>query len=107
MSKTSRLMTMVASLLLAAALALPTWRINLIAPQYPEGLGMQIHLGAIDGVGQYDLQNINELNHYIGMRVIQPSDMPELRYMPWVVVGLVVLGLAAAARGRAEEEGRD
>ena len=100
MSKTSRLMTMVASLLLAAALALPTWRINLIAPQYPEGLGMQIHLGAIDGVGQYDLQNINELNHYIGMRVIQPSDMPELRYMPWVVVGLVVLGLAAAARGR-------
>ena len=100
MSKTSRLMTVLASLLLAAALALPTWRINLIAPQYPEGLGMQIHLGAIDGVGQYDLQNINELNHYIGMRVIQPSDMPELRYMPWVVAALAAAGLAVAARGR-------
>jgi hypothetical protein len=93
-------MTAIASLLLAVALALPTWRINLIAPQYPEGLGMQIRLGTIDGVGQYDLQNINELNHYIGMRVIQASDMPELRYMPWVVASLALLGLAVAAQRR-------
>ena len=100
MSKTSRLMTAIASLLLAVALVLPTWRINLIAPQYPEGLGMQIRLGAIDGVGQYDLQNINELNHYIGMRVIQASDMPELRYMPWVAASLALLGLGVAAQRR-------
>lgn len=100
MSKTSRLMTVAASLLLAAALALPTWRIDLKAPQYPEGLGMQIRLGAIDGVRQYDLQNINELNHYIGMRVIQASDMPELRYMPWVVAALALLGLGVAAQRR-------
>ena len=100
MSKTSRLLTLAASLLLAAALILPTWRIDLIAPQYPEGLGMRIHLGAIDGVRQYDLQNINELNHYIGMRVIQAADMPELRYMPWVVAALAVLGLGVAAQRR-------
>ena len=49
MSKTSRLMTVLASLLLAAALALPTWRINLVAPQYPEGLGMHIHVSSLRG----------------------------------------------------------
>jgi hypothetical protein len=93
-------MTVAASLLLAAALLLPTWRIDLKAPQYPEGLGMRIRLGAIEGMRQYDLQNINELNHYIGMRVIQASDMPELRYMPWVVVALALLGLGVAAQRR-------
>jgi copper chaperone NosL len=93
-------LTLIASLLLAVALTLPTWRIDLLAPQYPEGLGMQIRLGGIEGVGQYDLQNITELNHYIGMRVIQASDMPELRFMPSFVVALATLGLGVAAHGR-------
>jgi copper chaperone NosL len=46
------------------------------------------------------LQNINELNHYIGMKVIDPAAIPVLRVMPWVVAGLVLFGLAAAASGR-------
>jgi hypothetical protein len=100
MLKSARLLTALASLLLAAALLLPVWRIDLIAPQYPEGLGMQIRLHTIEGAKEYDLQNINQLNHYIGMRVIEPADMPELRFMPYIVLGLAAAGLAAAAVGK-------
>ncbi len=47
-----------------------------------------------------DLNSINNLNHYIGMKKIRPDDIPELRFMPWLVVGLIVAGLAVAAAGR-------
>lgn len=98
--KSSRLAIAAAAVLLGAALALPVWRIDLIAPQYPEGLGMQIRFNTVEGVKENDLANINELNHYIGMKVIDPASMPELRYMPWIVGALAVTGLAVAAAGR-------
>ncbi|MFN8580139.1 MAG: hypothetical protein U0163_04065 [Gemmatimonadaceae bacterium] len=46
-----------------------------------------------------DLENINNLNHYIGMKRIIPESF-ELRMMPTIVGVLVVLGLAAAGVGR-------
>ena len=42
MSHNIRLTVAIAALLMSAAYALPLWRISLIAPQYPEGLGMLI-----------------------------------------------------------------
>ena len=100
MPKLARTLTFMAALFLAATLALPIWRISLIAPQYPEGLGMQIRLNTVEGVKQQDLANINELNHYIGMKVIDPTAMPELHYMPWIVGALVAAGLLVALIGR-------
>ena len=78
----------------------PIWRIDLTAPQYPEGLGMQIRINTIAGLTPYDLDRINNLNHYIGMKAIQPEAIPELAVMPWLVGGLIVLGLLVAALGR-------
>jgi copper chaperone NosL len=49
---------------------------------------------------EYDLRSINALNHYIGMRPIEPSAIPELKYMPWIVAALIGLGLLAAVVGR-------
>jgi len=46
------------------------------------------------------LNNINNLNHYIGMKRIEPDVIPELRIMPWVVVSLSLTGLGVAALGR-------
>ncbi len=100
MSSKARILTALAAVLLLAVYVLPLWRISLIAPQYPEGLGMQITVNSVHGLKANDLQNINELNHYIGMKVIDPSSIAVLRVMPWVVAGLVVFGLAAAAIGR-------
>ena len=89
-----------AALLLLVLFFVPLWRIQLQAPQYPEGLGMLIRVNTITGLAPTDLNNINGLNHYIGMKAIEPDAIPVLRYMPWVVGALTLLGLATALAGR-------
>lgn len=102
MSQVSRVLLAFASVLLLFALRLPLWHIRLIAPQYPEGLGMDIHARTVVGAKEHDLDNINELNHYIGMKTIEPEEIPELRVIPWLIAGLGALGLIVAiARKRA------
>mgnify|MGYP001059977909 FL=1 len=61
---------------------LPLWGIRLYAPQYPEGISMYIWINRI--TGQLDL--VNGLNHYIGMKAIDPAGIPELRWMPAVLL---------------------
>lgn len=100
MSRLSRLMIAVSALLLAAAFVVPVWRIDLVAPQYPEGLGMLIRIDTITGIKPADLDNINGLNHYIGMKAIVPGAIPVLKVMPIALAALVVIGLAVALYGR-------
>ena len=100
MMKSARLILVVAALALAATYYLPLWEIQLEAPQYPEGLGLQIWINRLQGAHRGDLDKINNLNHYIGMKRIDPDDIPELRYMPWIMRGIMLLGLAAAFFGR-------
>jgi len=100
MSIPSRVLLVLASLLLAATLATPIWRVELVAPQYPEGLGMEIRAHTIHGVREHDLDNMNELNHYIGMKRIEPDSIAELRIIPWVIGALAAFGLVAALVGR-------
>lgn len=100
MNQLSRALTAGAALLLLTLFAFPLWSIQLVAPQYPEGLGMAITLNTIRGATPNDLDNINGLNHYIGMKRITPGAIPELRIMPWVVAALVVTGLLVALLAR-------
>jgi hypothetical protein len=100
MTKLSRLLLALASGLLLVALALPLWRVRLVAPQYPEGLGMEIRANTVRGATEHDLRSINSLNHYIGMKTIEPDEIPELHVIPWVFGGLALAGLVAAAVGR-------
>lgn len=100
MDRLTRTMTAAAALLLLALFALPLWRIDLLAPQYPEGIGMLIRIDDVQGIKEQDLHNINGLNHYIGMKEIHAESIPELRWMPWLVGALVAAGLLAAAWGR-------
>ena len=90
----------VAGLLVGLAVALPLWRIDLVAPQYPEGLGLLISATTITGVKENDLNSINGLNHYIGMRVIEPDAIAELRYARPLFLALAAAGLGVAALGR-------
>ncbi|MES1259473.1 MAG: hypothetical protein ABUL71_02675 [Gemmatimonadota bacterium] len=96
MSLRARLLMLIASLLVGGALLLPLWEVRLVAPQYPEGLGLRIHMNTVVGIKPNDLQSINGLNHYIGMKTIEPDAIPELRFMPWIVIGLVVAGVVTA-----------
>jgi hypothetical protein len=90
----------VAGLLVGLAVALPLWRIDLVAPQYPEGLGLLISANTITGVKENDLNSINGLNHYIGMRVIEPDAIAELRFARPLFLALAGAGLGVAALGR-------
>jgi copper chaperone NosL len=100
MSRTARLLTLVAAVLLGTMYVAPVWSVRLVAPQYPEGLGMYIRLHTIEGVGEHDLDNINTVNHYIGMKTIESDAIPELKFMPWIVAGLIAAGVVVAASGR-------
>ncbi len=100
MLRSTRVTTAIAALLLGLLFVLPLWRIQLHAPQYPEGLGLRIWINQITGQQPQDLNSINGLNHYIGMKVIAPDDIPELRFMPLLVLGLMATGLLVAAVGR-------
>ena len=99
MTRTSRLVVALASLLLLAVYVTPLWRIELVAPQYPEGLGLRIWVNQITGLKPNDLNSINGLNHYIGMKEIVPESFPELRFMPIAVAVFIGLGLLVALWG--------
>jgi copper chaperone NosL len=92
----SKSILIIAASLLLLMYLFPIWSITLQAPQYPEGLGMYIWVDNITGQKPHDLTNINLVNHYIGMKEIHPDSFPELHYMPWIVLFLVVFGLVAA-----------
>ena len=100
MEPRTRWMLGAAALLLVLAYVFPIWMITLEAPQYPEGLGLEIWIDTVKGQKQHDLSNINNLNHYIGMKRIVPETIPELKWMPWIISGLIVLGLGAALSGK-------
>ena len=61
---------------------------------------MRIRINTVEGAKENDLNNINGLNHYIGMKAIEPDAIPELRWMPYILGVLVISGLAIAALGR-------
>lgn len=83
---------LVGSALLFALFVLPLWNITLEAPQYPEPIGMDIWISKITDHNPNDIQNINIMNHYVGMKEI-PEHMPEFEIFPKVIVGMAVLGL--------------
>lgn len=100
MPRSARATLLVAVVLLGALFVTPLWSVRLVAPQYPEGIGMLIRINTVVGMKEHDLRNINSLNHYIGMKAIEPDAIPELRYMPWIAAGLIAAGLTVVALGR-------
>ena len=99
MNSLSKKILLFASLMLVLTYFFPLWNINLEAPQYPEGFGLRIWLDQITGLKENDLQNINGLNHYIGMAKINPDDIPELKIMPYAIGFMILFGLFNALKG--------
>lgn len=96
MKKITRILIIAASLAMITAFFTPMWMIDLEAPQYPEGLGMQIWINKITG----DLNTINGLNHYIGMKKIEPDSIKELSIMPYVLGFLIAMGVVTGIAGK-------
>lgn len=91
-----RIIAIIAALCLLLLFFFPLWEITLIAPQYPDGVKMYIWINKITGETPGTLQNINILNHYVGMKKIEPESIPELTFFPWVVGALAGLGFLTA-----------
>lgn len=92
----SRILVAVASLLMVSAYFVPLWQILMWAPQYPEGLEMDIWINTISG----DVKVISALNHYIGMKHIEVEMFPEFQYMIYIVGTLIGFGLLTAISNR-------
>ncbi|MFL0353653.1 hypothetical protein [Xanthomarina sp. GH4-25] len=98
--KKAGIIMVIGSLLLLGLFKFPLWNIMLGAPQYPEPLGMNIYLDGIQGVEEFDLQNIDGLNHYIGMKTIpKAEDMWEFSVFPKVILGMSLLGVLIGLLG--------
>ena len=67
---------------LIAVLFVPIWRIELNAPQYPEGLMLMIYANRLGG----NVDIINGLNHYIGMKTLHEKDFIEFSVLPGIII---------------------
>jgi hypothetical protein len=99
-----RVLFLLAAALIITAHFLPLWNLTMFAPQYPDGLRLDIFDDALVGAnGGQDLKEINLLNHYIGMRDLVAEDFTEFKWMPFALGGLVLLLARAVVFGTVKE----
>jgi copper chaperone NosL len=92
----TRILLVLCAVALVIVLFVPIWKIDLAAPQYPEGLFLLIHADKLAG----NVDIINGLNHYIGMKTLHASDFIEFTVLPYIIGFFAVLFLAAAVIGK-------
>lgn len=80
-----------AAILLIASLLQPYWQLTLHAPQYPKGLVVIAYVNHLAG----DVQEIDGLNHYIGMRPLNEAASLERTLSIYGIVMSALLILAA------------
>ena len=98
-----KILMITGSLLLLTLFIFPLWKITLVAPQYPEPLGLDIHITHLaDGLQFNDVNNIDLLNHYIGMEHLPSAEnvkkgtvppFKEFTIIPIAVIFMTVLGV--------------
>lgn len=81
-STLSRLLLMFSAVLLIISVFVPLWRIELDAPQYPEGLALLIYTNKLGG----NIDIINGLNHYIGMETLHAENFIEFTVLPYIII---------------------
>jgi len=95
-SSISRVLLFLCAIGLVVVLFVPMWRIDLDAPQYPEGLRMLIYANKLAG----NVDIINGLNHYIGMKTLHTEDFPEFKILPWIIGFFILLLIASGIIGK-------
>src|SRR5690606_37632625 len=96
----SRLWILVAAACMAGTFLFPLWHINLVAPQYREGLDLWIYSYKIEAGNEgQDLTEINILNHYIGMQEVHEANFMEMKIIPFTLGVFILLSLRAVVFG--------
>ncbi|HEX4957426.1 MAG TPA: nitrous oxide reductase accessory protein NosL [Lacibacter sp.] len=91
-SSRAQIISVICAVALGISLLFPLWRIDLTAPQYPEGLGLKIYPHKIGG----DVEVVNGLNHYIGMQTLHTEDFIEFTILPYLIGIFALFGLLSA-----------
>ncbi len=74
----------------------PMWSFEFIAPQYPDGLGLQVYMTGAKG----DVTEIDIINHYIGMQKLEDAAKNERALAPYVLILLSLLSAVVAFKPR-------
>ncbi len=97
-----RALLVLAFLCLVPTYVAPLYNMTMFAPQYQEGLRLDIYSYKLVGGNQgQDVKEINVLNHYIGMRDLATEDFNEFKWLPFVIGIFGLLFLRAAVLGKA------
>jgi copper chaperone NosL len=83
---------MLARVLLLVSIFLPFWHMELVAPQYPDGLFLTAYVNHLTG----DVNEIDGLNHYIGMRPLGEAAAFERAASIWLIIAMFLLVEGAA-----------
>ncbi len=92
----SRVLLFITGFLFIGALFVPMWQIQLEAPQYPEGLVLQLFANKLGG----DVEVINGLNHYIGMATLHTDHFFEFKILPYIFGTFALLAFLLAFIGK-------
>lgn len=95
-SRISSVLLLMTAILLGISIFVPIWRIDLDAPQYPEGLRLLIYANNLGG----NVDIINGLNHYIGMKTLHTEDFFEFTILPYLIGTFALLSLIGILVGR-------
>lgn len=71
---------------------LPMWSFKFVAPQYPQGLELQVFLTGAQG----DVFEIDIINHYIGMSKLEDAAINEKAFAPYSLIALSILAVMIA-----------
>ena len=80
-----------AAFCLIISIFFPYWNLTLEAPQYPKGLHVQTYVNRLEG----DVQEIEGLNHYIGMKPLSEAAQLE-RSLSIMLIGVTALLVVGA-----------
>src|SRR5262249_39961373 len=103
LSLKSRLVLLLAALILLPVYFFPLWNMTFRSNQYTDGLVLHIYAFELQGgktPNRDDLREINSLNHYIGMRPLLESDFSEFVWLPFAIGALMLLTLRALVIGK-------
>lgn len=92
LSSKAQIVSLICAAALGVSLLFPLWRIDLTAPQYPEGLVLKIYPHKIGG----NVEVVNGLNHYIGMRTLHTEDFIEFTILPYLIGIFALFGWLSA-----------
>jgi copper chaperone NosL len=95
-STLSKILLVTSAVLLAISIFVPIWQIDLDAPQYPEGLNLKIYADNLAG----DVDIINGLNHYIGMKTLHAADFIEFTILKYIISFFAAFAIFVAIVGK-------